>query len=164
MKTRKNVKSRRNRRKSAKSRCRKHRYTLRGGLKISDKPGLAFNIPGFGKYKSEARREHEDKKQKEEEEKKELRRKREEYEYTRRQASDARRQANEANERANERAWELANPEEAARRKELLEKEENEEAARSNLEMRRQLTYDGLRGDDAYRLGMNIDDYLDKYS
>ena len=42
MKTRKNVKSRRNRRKSAKSRCRKHRYTLRGGLKISDKPGLAW--------------------------------------------------------------------------------------------------------------------------
>ena len=32
MKTRKNVKSRRNRRKSTKSRCRKHRYTRKGGF------------------------------------------------------------------------------------------------------------------------------------
>ena len=143
MKTRKNVKSRRNRRKSAKSRCRKHRYTLRGGLKISDKPGLAFNIPGFGKYKSEARREHDDKKQKEDEEEKEERRRKREDEAK----AYAERRAKEAIEReANERAWELANPEEAALKK---------------LEKRREAAYRCLRDDDAWYPGLNIDDYLD---
>ena len=143
MKTRKNVKSRRNRRKSAKSRCRKHRYTLRGGLKISDKPGLAFNIPGFGKYKSEARREHDDKKQKEEEEEKEKEKQRRKEVW----AAYEIRRANEANEReAKERAWELANPEEAALKK---------------LEKRREAAYRCLRDDDAWYPGLNIDDYLD---